>query len=82
MNGTSTHGFSPKAFAAYLAERFPPALNGLAIFLLYSCTLLAAQSMLGLSLSSGTAYLCGYLWVLGVFYHLRVLDDLKVGTMT
>ncbi|MDB5105529.1 MAG: hypothetical protein JWP91_3218 [Fibrobacteres bacterium] len=65
------------AYRAYLAERFPPALNGLAIFLLYSCTLTAAQRMLGLGHASWPAYLCGYLWVLGVFYHLRVLDDLK-----
>ncbi|MEO6097928.1 MAG: UbiA family prenyltransferase [Fibrobacteria bacterium] len=72
-----TGGFSPKAFRAYLAERFPPALNGLAIFLLYSCTLAAAQRMLGLGRSGWPAYLSGYLWVLGVFYHLRVLDDLK-----
>lgn len=71
------NGFSMRHFASYLAERFPVPVNGLAIFLLYSCTLLAAQRMLGLDPASWQPYLWGYLWVLGVFYHLRVLDDLK-----
>ena len=70
-------GFSFKAWTAYLGERFPPALNCFAVFLLYSCNLLAAALMLSLPPPGTLGYLLGYLWTLGVFYHLRVLDDLK-----
>jgi hypothetical protein len=70
-------GFSPKAWWAYLQERFPPGLNGMAIFLLYSCNLLAAGRMLDFPAPRPLPYLLGFLWALGVFYHLRVMDDLK-----
>jgi 4-hydroxybenzoate polyprenyltransferase len=70
-------GFSIPAYLQYLAERFPPALNGFLAFLLYSCTLLASVRMRGLPVPGPLEYLAGYLWVVFVFYHLRVLDDLK-----
>ncbi len=76
MKGFSWRAFL-RAYWRYLAERFPLPVNGLAIFLLYSCTFLAARHMLGLSGSVRIQYLAGYLWALGVFYHLRVLDDIK-----
>jgi 4-hydroxybenzoate polyprenyltransferase len=69
--------FTFAAYRKYLSERFPPALNGFLAFLLYSCTLLASVRMRGLAVPGPLAYLAGYLWVVCVFYHLRVLDDLK-----
>jgi 4-hydroxybenzoate polyprenyltransferase len=53
------------------------ARNALAIFLLYACTLLAAGVMLDMPPPGWPVVVAGYVWVLGVFYHLRVLDDLK-----
>lgn len=70
-------GFSPRSYGAYLQERFPPALNGLAVFLLYSCNLLAAGLLLDSPPPAPAACLLGFLWTLLVFYHLRVMDDLK-----
>ncbi len=70
-------GFSAAAYWKYLCERFPPVLNGFLAFLLYSCTLLASVRMRGFPVPGPLAYLAGYVWVVCVFYHLRVLDDLK-----
>lgn len=77
MTAAPNAGFSFRNFRLYLSERFPPALNGLAIFLLYSCALLASSRMQGLPLPRPLPWAAGYLWALCVFYHLRVLDDLK-----
>ncbi len=65
------------AYRLYLAERFPLALNGFLAFLLYSCTLMASARMFGTPVPGPLPYLAGYLWMVCLFYHLRVLDDIK-----
>lgn len=64
-------------YRLYLAERFPLALNGFLAFLLYSCTLLASARMLGMPVPGPLPFLAGYAWLVCLFYHLRVLDDIK-----
>jgi 4-hydroxybenzoate polyprenyltransferase len=73
----NTGGFSGKAYVAYLQERFPPALNATALFLLYSCTMLAAVTLRDFPPPRPGMFLLGFGWTVAVFYHLRVLDDLK-----
>jgi len=66
-----------RAFYLYLIERFPPHKNIPAIFILYCCTQLVSSTIQQIPVKINPGFIMGFIWLLGVFYHLRVLDDLK-----